>query len=328
MSRKGNMKKLFRTIEMLLLTLIIVAIYGCGVQAKTSGKEKIECQVEKTLYDASKSLSSEISYFMTPTSKDYYVEYVEELNAFGIFQKKNDSLLWYCTIPEDFWGIETDPFETMVYAESKKELSDSTYNSLEIAKKLICEYVNSSSVIKEEDKKEIQDVIMDVKVHYITIDENDPRKYGAVMMTHGKEIYINDNMPEKMYTAHTFGHEMIHVISNITNSGTKYENSYYNSCNVSEAITELIIQEIIFNSDYQEEFVSGVVYEEDFEFVLALLGRYDILKAYYYSDYYDVLLKDVNKDAFDLYYLAVTSLNYEEKIANDNMYVIWQQIKK
>lgn len=327
MSRKECMKRLGRTAKMLLLTLIIVALCGCGVQAKTSGKEKIECQIEKNLYEAAKMWSSELSYSMTPISRNYYVGDVEELNALGIFQKQDNSLLWYCTIPEDFEG-GNDPFETMVYTESQKKLSDSAKDSLEIAKLLICEYVNSSSVIKEEDKEEIQDVIMNVKVHYITIDENDPRKYGAVMITHGKEIYINDEMPEELYTAHTFGHEMIHVISNITNESSKYENSYYNACGMSEAITELIIQEIIFASDYQDEYVPGILYEFDFEFVLALLGRYDVLKAYYYSDYYDVILENVNKDAFDLYYLAITSLDYEEKIANENMYVIWQQIKK
>ena len=41
-----------------------------------------------------------------------------------------------------------------------------------------------------------------------------------------------------------------------------------------------------------------------------------------------MIFEDINKDAFDLYYLAITSLNYEEKIANNNMYVIWQQIEK
>lgn len=327
MSRKGNMKKLFRTIEMLLLTLIIVAIYGCGVQAKMTGGNKEECQLEQALYDNAKSFSSELSYMMAATSKDYYVERVEELNAFGIFQKKNNSLLWYCTIPKDFEGGE-DPFDSLVYTESEKHLPEAANNSLEIAKNLICEYVKSSSIIKPEDKDKICEVIMNVKVHYITIADDDPRKNGAVMITHGVEIYVNDNMPENMFTAHTFAHEMIHVISNITNSGTKYENSYYNACSISEAITELIAQAIILNSEYTEEFVNGISYEEDFEFALALLGRYDILKAYFYSDYYDVIFEDVNKDAFDLYYLAITSLNYEEKIANNNMYVIWQQIKK
>ena len=324
MSRKGNMKNFKRTTKMLLLTLIIVAIYGCGVQAKTSGEK---CQLEQTLYDNAKSFSSKLSYMMAGTSKDYYVERLEEVNALGIFQKQNASLLWYCTIPEDFDGGD-DPFEKLVYAESEKKLPEAANNSLEIAKKLICEYVNSSNIIKSEDKSRICDVIMNVKVHYITFSETDLRTKGAIMITHGTEIYVNDNVPENMYTAHTFAHEMIHVISNITNSGTKYENSYYNASNISEAITELIAQAIILNSEYKEEFINGVSYEKDFEFALALLGRYDILKAYFYSDYYDMIFEDINKDAFDLYYLAITSLNYEEKIANNNMYVIWQQIEK
>ena len=328
MSRKGIMKNLGRTINLLLLTLITAMfICGCGSHAEYPELDNMDCQVEKTLYELAKSHVSEKSYETAQTARNYYVERVEELNALGIFLKKSDSLLWYCTIPEDFEDGD-DPFESLRYEVSSKELPQTAYDSLETAKTLMCDYVDSSNVIGKEDKANINEVINSVNVNYITIDDSDPNKESALMITHGTEIFVNDSMPESCFTTHTFLHEMVHVASNITNENSKNENCYYNHCSISEAITEMLAQMIMVEADFADDFEYCVSYESDFDFALALLGRYDILEAYYYADNYEKILKGVNKDAFDLYYLAISSLGYEEKTMNNNVYVIWQQIEK
>ena len=66
------------------------------------------------------------------------------------------------------------------------------------------------------------------------------------------------------------------------------------------------------------------------ESIDALIARYESLAGFDAAKLFERTANGIhiNKDAFDLYYLAITSLNYEEKIANNNMYVIWQQIEK
>ena len=329
--RKVKMNILRRATRLLLLTLILSAtLCGCVVKAESSDAKENLCQVEQNLQDYAKEFVSQISYETAITENMFYVDelQVNGEDAFGIFEKKDDSLVWHCTIPEDFEDIGVDPFDSLVYTESKFKLPDSAYDSLELAKKMICEYVNSSNIIVDEDKEKIIDEIANLKVHYINIDENDIRHDGAIMMTHGKEIFVNSYFPAEFYTSHTFLHEMVHVVSNITSEGSPYENSYYNSTKVSEAITEIIAREILYVCGHEDELVEGIIYEYDFGFAFALLGRYDVLQAYFYPDLYDEILKNVDKKAFDFFYVAVNSLEYEFKAADNRIYYIWEQISK
>lgn len=329
--RKGKMNNLRRTKRMLLLTLILSALLcGCAVKAESFDVNGNSCQVEQNLQQTANVFASQISYDTAITENVFYVDelQVDGEDALGIYEKKDDSLVWYCTIPEDFNDIGVDPFDSLVYTELDFKMPDSAYESLELAKELIYEFVNSSNLITNEDKERIIDEIINLKVHFISIDENDIRHDGAIMMTHGKEIYVNSSFPAEFYTTHTFLHELVHVASNITSEGSLYENSYYNSTLVSEAITELIAREILYTAGLEDEIVEGIIYEYDFGFALAVLGRYDVLKAYFYPDVYEEILKNVDKKAFDLFYVTVHSMEYEYKLVDDLIYYIWEQISK
>ena len=81
---------------------------------------------------------SEISYDTAITENVFYVDelQVDGEDALGIYEKKDDSLVWYCTIPEDFNDIGVDPFDSLVYTELDFKMPDSAYESLELAKEL------------------------------------------------------------------------------------------------------------------------------------------------------------------------------------------------
>lgn len=312
-----------RNVKMLLLTIAALILVGFVTVRVSIKAEEKECLIEKNIYATAEDVSRALFNTFSLTAKEYYVERND--NILSLCTEEFD--VWSCYVPSDFNG-GPDPFEDLKYTESEKEISKGAYLDFEIARKLVIDFAVDSNNIDEDVKQKCLDVIQNkVELHLINIDDSEPEKSSAIMMTHNTDIYLNDNMPESYYNVHSFVHELVHVLSNVTNEGTKYEYGFYNTCNISEAITEIVALEILENTEVEIYFFGEIPYSNYFNDAFALIGKYDVLKAYFNSDYYDVIFEEANKDAFDLFYLSATYLDDENR-ENGNQYVIWQQISR
>ena len=320
--RKDNMSKTKKNVRVLLLTLIAIVASVVAIVVNVSAKtEKKECLVEKNIYATAKNYALFCEKDCAKIQQNYYIVQfnVEDDKALGIFlEDTNDCLQAVYERPE---YINCDE-DNVKYTSSEYELPQVVYQELELAKELARLYVRDSLIIKAQDKEKIYDVIDNLKVHYVEIDDQESEfKETVPMFTKGIEIFVNDNvMTSVMIDYRSLLHELVHVISNVTNDGTKYENSFYNHNMITEALTEYITKQIIevYGDGSEDERIYQVSYDYYIECVSALMGKADIYKAYFYSDYFDEIFTNVNFEAlrFLYLYLDASDISVENKISN------------
>jgi hypothetical protein len=141
------------------------------------------------------------------------------------------------------------------------------------------------------------------------------------MRTHNCTIYLTEGA-EDYFTTAVFLHELIHVISNVTNAGSVYENSFYRFSAINEGMTELITQQILVNAGLEDEILENVSYTVYFPFVFALLDKVDLIHGYFYSEDFDYIFEGIERDWIDVYYMLVTWCS-NENLESNNAYPYW-----
>ena len=206
-------------------------------------------------------------------------------------------------IPDDF--EEEKPFSTPPFSK-KLEVPKRLKSLLNSAKKCVIAYIDSSTVIRAEDKEKCKNFVNEVKLHNRIFSDSYYSDIG--MVTLGNNIYINNNWVDYI-NERMIIHELVHVISNKTNEGTKFEFHSYRSSMVNEVITELIAREISEQYNLPTNTNIKIKYDLYFEPTLDIIAKLDLLDCYYYSDKYDGAINQIGKDMLDLIFITINNLD-------------------
>lgn len=326
--RKVNMSNVKeKTKKMSLLTFFSKFLGETYKKEESAITEKKECVVEKNLYDLAKSREEMYKYEFMYARKTMRVER-EHVPAAYMLMDEMDNSIWACYIPSDFYGGE-EPFKNLRYKTSPRKASAKMSEFLCEAKKLVCDYIDSSNIIKAEHKEFVKNGINEVNFEYISVNRKNNSLANVPMLTHDTTIYVNESYSNpEIVDLHMVVHELIHIVSHLTARISEYTNpTFFDRCLVSECITEMIAREILrANNLPVENDKCEITYVDSFEYVYTLLAKCDILKAYYYGHTFDEIMKtDINKKAFETYYLAVDYMSEEDKLCG-KIHLIWQLI--
>ena len=326
--RKVNMSNVKdKTKKMSLLTFFNKFLGETYKREESAITEKKECVVEKNLYDLAKSYEEMYQYEFMYARKSMYVEREHAPAVYRLMDEMENSI-WACYIPSDFYGGE-EPFKKLRYKTSSRKPSAEMSRFLCEAKKLVCDYIDSSNIIKAEHKELVKNGISGVNFEYITVNRKDNSLNNVPMLAHDTTIYVNERYSNlEIVDLHMVVHELIHIVSHLTARISDYTSvTFFDRCLISECITEMIAREIMrANNLPVENEKCEITYIDSFEYVYALLAKCDILKAYYYGHTFDEIMKtNINKKAFETYYLAVAFMSEEDKM-DGKINVIWQLI--
>ena len=326
--RKVNMSKAKEnTKKMSLLKFFNKFRMGTYKREETAITEKKECVVEKNMYNLAKVFEEDYKYQYAYARKCLHIEKDFSPAVYHLMDECCNSI-WACYIPSDFYGGE-EPFEKLKYKLSSQKPSSKMCEFLNEAKILVCEYIDSSNIIKEEHKEFVKNGINGVDFEYIIVDRKNNSLKSVPMLAYDTTIYVNclySNL--ELIDIHMIVHELIHIVSHLTAKLSDYTNvSFFDRCLISECITEMIAREILnANNITIENENCEVAYISAFEYVYTLLAKCDILKAYYYGKTFEEIIKNVNdKKAFETYYLAVEYMSEEDK-NEGKIYSIWALI--
>lgn len=287
-----------------IISLVIITILsftylvGCGNSAPP------DLKVEQTLLEVSKSQENAFKFYPEYTST---IRRNQNKLEIQLSQAPDTKLAIY--INSDFY--DKIPMKPLQYS-SKKEVPQSFYSMLEKAQEKVTAYIDSSTFIKLEDKDQCKEYVQSVTVkNGIPIEAED----GILMQTDGNTIYINNNLFSHI-KERAIIHELIHVISNCTNSSQSNNLSAYRFSMLNEAITELIARELsdeykLSPSDY------AVVYEDYFVETYLLMRKMNLLEAYFYSDKYDDAKAKYSSEVFDLIVLVMNNFADETQNADN-----------
>lgn len=271
------------------IILLIVAIFtsGCAVKEET--------KVERTILEESRKV---VKNFEVETSLK--VNVIKKKNKFLMYpegySEKEAFKMW---IPKNFYQKE----KFKVPEIKELELPDTLSKLFEKPRKIAQNYINNSSIIKEEDKKVCIEALEKATLHYCTFSS---KEYNDILMiTVDSEIYINSKL-RNYVSEYAYLHEIIHIISNITNDGSIYEYSAYRSSKLNETITDLIAVELARENELSGYEISS--YQTYYEPIYYVLAKFDMLKAYFYSDEYQKIISIIGEDKFNLYILMVDNL--------------------
>ena len=289
--------------------------------------EKKECVVEKKLYDLAKVFEEDCKYEYAYARKCLHIERDFSPAVYHLMDESCNSI-WACYIPSDFYGGE-EPFEKLKYKPSPRKPSSKMCKFLSEAKVLVCEYIESSNIIKDEHKEFVKNGINGVDFEYIIVDRKEISLKDVPMLAYDTTIYVNacySNL--ELIDLHMIVHELIHIVSHLTANVSDYTNiRFFDRCLISECITEMIAREILSTNNLTIENENcEVTYVRAFGYVYTLLAKCDILKAYYYGKTFEEILNNVNdKKAFESYYLAVEYMSEKDKNEGKS-YLIWALI--
>lgn len=303
--------KRFKVITALLLTIALTFMTGCS-NSKTS------MNVDDSLRTLAQNESSKLSCWEDLKGG---LEIKKLTNRYELVDVESGISVYYIDGVNEFYKQE-NPYENFVFEDPQKALESEYIDNLNKAKELAIDYIDSSTVIKAESKDNLKDTIKDVNIHYGSmLGEKNDLFTITPMRTYGTEIYITEGA-ERYFTIGVFLHELVHVISNETNLGSKYEWSFYRFSAINEGMTELITRQILINAGMKDKIEEEVTYEMFFPYVYALQGKVDLLEGYYYSDNFDTIFEGIERDWIDMYYMLVTWCP-EEKIKSDNGVPFW-----
>ena len=237
-------------------------------------------------------------------SKDESISIHRYDNRFCIYlngDTKNPATLY---IPCDF--EEKIPFQTPKFSE-KLDVPTECHVMFKNAKRYVLEYLYQSNFIKESDKEKVKKYVSEAKLYNRSYCGDEYS--SAAMTTVGNTIYMNNDWINYL-TEKLFVHELVHVISNATNSGQNNELSIYRSSMLNEALTEIITREISERYYLYQNPQIMISYDVYLEPTFDLIVPLNLIEAYYYSDKYDTIIKKIGKDNFDV---IILTLNYLEQ---------------
>lgn len=288
-----KLKKIFAVVVLVCFTVL------CACSSKAS-----DMAVEEHIVELAETSVVPETYYSN-FKGSLRLEKKENGSRIELVNKFNGSTLYFIDNVAKFYNDE-DPYKDIEF-QSSGEIAKKHLKKFEKAKELALIYLSSSKIITEEDKERIREIIEEkVVIHYGEIKKgvNSDSDIATVMLTKGSEIYVNEKC-EKMISIHTFLHELIHIISNETNSNSKYENSFYRFSKINEALTDLITQQILIDSGLENQINKSVRYILYFNHVFLLMEKVDMLDAYFYSDNFDIIFQKLNKDWLNVYYMVI-----------------------
>lgn len=271
------------------IILLIIAILTGGCTTETNS------EIEQTIIeDAQKAV------------KNFQVEANLKVN---VIKRNDNKFLMYpegysedeaftMWIPKNFYKKEKFKVPDVKELELPYKLSKLFEKPRKIAKN----YINNSKKIKEEDKKVCLETLEKATLHYCTFSN---KEYNDILMiTVDSEIYINSKLKDYI-SEYAYLHELIHIISNVTNKGSMYEYSAYRSSKLNEAITDFIAVKLAKENGLSGYEISS--YQTYYEVAYYILAKFDI-QAYFYSDEYQKIISILGEDKFNLYILMVDNL--------------------
>lgn len=279
-----------------ILLLVITILGGCSTKEQEVQKEKSNTiATEKAIVKTAKKIA-----------KTFEVDNTVSFNV----EKKSDRFLMYpdghknepftMLIPCNFY--ERNEFEAPKIV-SEQELPESQRKLFNKAQKIALKYIDASNAIKESDKTLCRETLKNVILHNGVFSE---KEYAdCTMITVDKEICINSNLV-KHISEYTYLHELIHIISNVTNKSSKYEFTLYRASKLNEAITDIIAVELATENGLSGYEISA--YQIYYEPAYYMLSKFDMLKAYYYSEKYEDIISEMGQDNFDSYVLLTDNL--------------------
>lgn len=282
----------------IILLLIITILGGCSTEKTVSDTKKSSETVTIKTANTEKAIVKDSKKI----SKMFAVDATVNIDV----KKKTDRFLMYSggrkiitmLMPCDFY--ERNEFEIPEVEEN--EIPSLYKRLLDKPQKIVLNYISNSDKIEEPDKRECRKAVKEVKLHYGTF----KTCTTVPIITIKNEIYIN-TIFDKYISEYLYLHELVHIISNTTNKGSKYEKCFYRASKLNEVITDLIA----FNLAKKNKIIAyeDVGYRDYYEPVYYLIAKYDILKAYYYSNYYQKIIEEIGQNEFDLYVLLVENFN-------------------
>lgn len=293
-------KKLLVTV--LILSFLLVGM-GCS---STKQKNDLKGAIDKAILKDSQEIEKTFE-----EKSDVNINIVRKVDRFLVYPDGVDeSQAFIMLIPSD-WE-EKKQFEVPKYEESQKKLSTEQEENFKRAKEVAVNYINESDIIK--DKESCRKFVEDTKI--LNVKFTDEEYCNTAMVTCNNTIYLNENLYE-YFSEYLYLHELIHVISNSTNKGTKYECSSYRASKINEATTDLIALELVKENEMQIKYESN--YGVYYQFAYYLIAKYDFLQTYFYSDGYDSMISKLGKDKVDVYFLMV---NYIEDTYDIICYIV------
>ncbi len=267
-----------------VVALLILLIALCGCSGKASVEDIIQLDAENVVSLFEYNYSIHMNYS----------------------RGDNGTLIMY---PD---GHEDEPFELEVspeFYEDNEFLVPKYVESFDFpkeqvmlfdkAKSIVVKYIKQSTVIDDSDKKKCIEAVKSAELRFGRFEED---YTDFLMVTKGNRVYLNGLLAEHN-TVRYCVHELVHVISNVTNIGTRYEKSYYRSSLLNEALTDIIAEHII--TEMTDEENSETEYVDGFEVAYHLIYRFDMLKTYYYSDGYDEIKEQTGSIKFNMLILLM-----------------------
>lgn len=298
-----------------ILLLVITILGGCSTKQQEVQKEKSDAvATEKAIVRMAKKVAKT---FEADNSINFNVK--KKTDRFLMYPDGHESEPFTMLIPCNFY--ERNEFEIPKMF-SKRELPASQKKLFKKAQKIVLKYIEASNKIKKSDKNLCKKVVKNVTFHYGVFSE---KEYADIaVVTVGSEMYINSKL-ENYISEYTYLHELPHVVSNITNKGSKYEFSAYRASKLNEAITDILAVQLATENGLSGYKVSA--YQTYYEPAYYMLSKFDILEAYYYSEKYDDIISKVGKNNFDAFILLVDNLE-DEKCTTPMFYITNEILKK
>lgn len=289
----------------IIIIVMIITIFNCTFLVGCTQNDSPELMVDKMLFEMSEQNENTFKYY--PDYKTEIIRYNERLEVIYGGNPNDKSVM---LINSNFY--EHTSFAAIEY-NSETNVPQEFYTTLKNAEKKVEQYIDSSTVIKAEDKENAKNYVQNVTAKNVSPSESENE---ILMCTIGNTIYINNNMITYI-DERSIIHELIHVVSNYTNANQKNEFSSYRGSILNEAITELIAKELCDEYNIPES-DSEVVYEEYFTETLLLLKKFNLLEAYFYSDKYEDVKSKYSSELFDLIVLVMNNFNDSEQ-DHDNL---------
>ena len=276
MKKINILKSIFCTLS------IVVLITSCAPRTT---------DVESTILEGSKSVASVFDY-----KPDIELNIEKETDLFRSYPTGEEDKVFQMRIPENFY--EDEQFKIPVMTD-EVDLPKGLNQKLEKAKEIVVSYIENSEYIKDEDKADCQNAVENVTIHYGRFEDDVFKE--CPMLTSDSTIYVSRAF-ENYLSEYMFIHELIHVASNVTNKGSEYEFSVYRSSKLNEVITDLISVELSTRNEISGYEISA--YQDYYEYAFYAIAKFDIIKAYYYSDEYS----NIVSNEFDLYTILMDQL--------------------
>lgn len=279
------MKKITKHIKVVIL-LTLLLLTGCS-------KSNIEQQLEQESLQITKKFE---------TNSNIHLNIEKKPNHFLVYPDEHRNNPFTMFIPNNFYELEKFEIPKII---EEKNLPKKHNEMLINAKNIVLDYIDSSIKIKKNDKQLAKKAIENIILHYGKFTE---KRYSDIaMVTVETEIYINNTLSNYI-SEYTYLHELIHIVSNITNKGSKYEYSSYRASNLNEAITDLISSKLAEKNNLSGMNVSA--YQIYYEPTNYILEKFDMLEIFFYSEGYDKVISQIGQNELDLYILMMD--NFEE----------------